>query len=92
MFIDSWVLERSKSSYMRGKSISNSRCKCKGYYSFASHFNLSSHDSGYEASVQTRYFEGVQGSKSHQGELFGLKNIFRRVSSIASMKGICLIY
>ncbi|KAJ1300749.1 hypothetical protein OPQ81_002392 [Rhizoctonia solani] len=32
---------------------------------------------GYEASVQTRYFEGVQGSKSHQGELFGLKNIFK---------------
>ncbi|KAG8792318.1 hypothetical protein FRC12_006504 [Ceratobasidium sp. 428] len=32
---------------------------------------------GYEASVQTRYFEGVQGSKTHQGELFGLKNIFR---------------
>ncbi|KAG9122916.1 hypothetical protein FRC07_000507 [Ceratobasidium sp. 392] len=32
---------------------------------------------GYEASVQTRYFEGVQGSKNHQGELFGLKNIFR---------------
>ncbi|KAG8743764.1 hypothetical protein FRC10_011484 [Ceratobasidium sp. 414] len=35
---------------------------------------------GYEASVQTRYFEGVQGSKTHQGELFGLKNIFRQVS------------
>ncbi|KAG8719992.1 hypothetical protein FRC08_001428 [Ceratobasidium sp. 394] len=34
---------------------------------------------GYEASVQTRYFEGVQGSKTHQGELFGLKNIFRQV-------------
>lgn len=32
---------------------------------------------GYEASVQTRYFEGVQGSKDHQGELFGLKNIFK---------------
>ncbi|CAE6398867.1 unnamed protein product [Rhizoctonia solani] len=32
---------------------------------------------GYEASVQTRYFKGVQGSKSHQGELFGLKNIFK---------------
>ncbi|KAG9079711.1 hypothetical protein FRC06_007570, partial [Ceratobasidium sp. 370] len=25
---------------------------------------------GYEASMQTRYFEGVQGSKTHQGELF----------------------
>ena len=34
---------------------------------------------GYEASVQTRYFEGVQGSKTHQGELFGLKNLFRCV-------------
>ncbi|KAJ6526575.1 RAD26-like SNF2 family DNA-dependent ATPase [Mycena vulgaris] len=32
---------------------------------------------GYEASIQTRYFEGVQGDKSKQGELFGLKNIFK---------------
>jgi DNA excision repair protein ERCC-6-like 2 len=31
----------------------------------------------YNASVQTRYFEGVQGDKSRQGELFGIKNIFR---------------
>lgn len=30
---------------------------------------------GYDASVQTRYFEGVQ--KGHEGELFGLKNMFR---------------
>ncbi|KAM5538879.1 hypothetical protein V8D89_007601 [Ganoderma adspersum] len=32
---------------------------------------------GYNASLQTRYFEGVQGDKSKQGELFGIKNIFR---------------
>ncbi|KAF7307755.1 RAD26-like SNF2 family DNA-dependent ATPase [Mycena kentingensis (nom. inval.)] len=32
---------------------------------------------GYKASIQTRYFEGVQGDKSKQGELFGLDNIFR---------------
>ncbi|KAJ7145823.1 P-loop containing nucleoside triphosphate hydrolase protein [Mycena epipterygia] len=32
---------------------------------------------GYEASIQTRYFEGVQGDKSKQGELFGLANIFK---------------
>ncbi|KAI0772497.1 P-loop containing nucleoside triphosphate hydrolase protein [Trametes elegans] len=32
---------------------------------------------GYNASLQTRYFEGVQGEKSKQGELFGIKNIFR---------------
>lgn len=31
---------------------------------------------GYDASLQTRYFEGVQGDKQRQGELFGLKNIF----------------
>jgi DNA excision repair protein ERCC-6-like 2 len=31
---------------------------------------------GYEASVQTRYFEGVQRVDGMQGELFGLKNIF----------------
>lgn len=31
---------------------------------------------GYDASLQTRYFEGVQGDKSRQGELFGIKNIF----------------
>ncbi|KAL4077447.1 P-loop containing nucleoside triphosphate hydrolase protein [Scleroderma citrinum] len=31
----------------------------------------------YQASVQTRYFAGVQGDTSRQGELFGIKNIFR---------------
>ncbi|KAF9815676.1 hypothetical protein IEO21_04393 [Rhodonia placenta] len=31
---------------------------------------------GYNASFQTRYFEGVQGEKTKQGELFGIKNIF----------------
>ncbi|KAI0045188.1 hypothetical protein FA95DRAFT_1583483 [Auriscalpium vulgare] len=32
---------------------------------------------GYEASIQTRYFSGVSGDKSKQGELFGLQNIFK---------------
>ncbi|RPD77013.1 hypothetical protein L226DRAFT_459287 [Lentinus tigrinus ALCF2SS1-7] len=32
---------------------------------------------GYNASLQTRYFEGVQGDKSKQGELFGIRNIFK---------------
>ncbi|KAL6308864.1 P-loop containing nucleoside triphosphate hydrolase protein [Sparassis latifolia] len=32
---------------------------------------------GYNASLQTRYFEGVQGEKNKQGELFGMKNIFK---------------
>ncbi|OBZ74648.1 DNA excision repair protein ERCC-6-like 2 [Grifola frondosa] len=32
---------------------------------------------GYNASFQTRYFEGVQGDKDKQGELFGAKNIFK---------------
>ena len=32
---------------------------------------------GYTASTQTRYFEGIQGDKTKQGELFGLKNIFK---------------
>ncbi|TEB22485.1 hypothetical protein FA13DRAFT_1641399 [Coprinellus micaceus] len=31
---------------------------------------------GYEASVQTRYFDGVQGDTTKRGELFGLENIF----------------
>ncbi|KAF8331979.1 P-loop containing nucleoside triphosphate hydrolase protein [Cantharellus anzutake] len=30
----------------------------------------------YEGRAQTRYFQGVQGDKDRQGELFGLKNIF----------------
>lgn len=30
----------------------------------------------YEASHQTRYFEGVQGDKQMEGELFGIKNLF----------------
>ncbi|KAI0632843.1 P-loop containing nucleoside triphosphate hydrolase protein [Trametes polyzona] len=32
---------------------------------------------GYNASLQTRYFEGVQGDKNKQGELFGIRNIFK---------------
>ncbi|KAJ7353609.1 RAD26-like SNF2 family DNA-dependent ATPase [Mycena albidolilacea] len=32
---------------------------------------------GYTASIQTRYFSGVQGDKTRQGELFGVKNIFK---------------
>ncbi|KIN93058.1 hypothetical protein M404DRAFT_171863, partial [Pisolithus tinctorius Marx 270] len=32
---------------------------------------------GYQASIQTRYFDGVQGDTSRQGELFGIKNIFK---------------
>ncbi|KAF9649557.1 hypothetical protein BDM02DRAFT_3229957 [Thelephora ganbajun] len=32
---------------------------------------------GYDASIQTRYFEGVQNDKERQGELFGLQNIFK---------------
>lgn len=31
----------------------------------------------YEASIQTRYFEAVQGDSGKQGELFGIGNIFR---------------
>ncbi|TFK69776.1 hypothetical protein BDN72DRAFT_585227 [Pluteus cervinus] len=32
---------------------------------------------GYEASVQTRYFEGIQGDANKKGELFGIENIFK---------------
>ncbi|KAF9529073.1 P-loop containing nucleoside triphosphate hydrolase protein [Crepidotus variabilis] len=32
---------------------------------------------GYEASVQTRYFKGVQGDTTNKGELFGIENIFK---------------
>ncbi|KAJ3486416.1 hypothetical protein NLI96_g4253 [Meripilus lineatus] len=32
---------------------------------------------GYTASLQTRYFEGVQREKGREGELFGIRNIFK---------------
>ncbi|KAF9445975.1 hypothetical protein P691DRAFT_804938 [Macrolepiota fuliginosa MF-IS2] len=32
---------------------------------------------GYNASIQTRYFEGIQGDNSKRGELFGIENIFK---------------
>ena len=32
---------------------------------------------GYEASHQTRYFEGVQGDVKRRGELFGAENLFK---------------
>ncbi|PVG00118.1 hypothetical protein CPB86DRAFT_806025, partial [Serendipita vermifera] len=40
---------------------------------------------GYEASAQTRYFEGVQGAKGMEGELFGVKNLFA-LSETGDMK------
>ncbi|TFY76961.1 hypothetical protein EWM64_g7051 [Hericium alpestre] len=41
---------------------------------------------GYEASVQTRYFSGVSGDKSRQGELFGLQNIFKLHENTSTTK------
>ncbi|KZP30044.1 hypothetical protein FIBSPDRAFT_884345 [Athelia psychrophila] len=41
---------------------------------------------GYDASVQTRYFEGVQNDKSRQGELFGIKNIFKLHEGVLTTK------
>ncbi|KZT66740.1 hypothetical protein DAEQUDRAFT_767713 [Daedalea quercina L-15889] len=41
---------------------------------------------GYNASLQTRYFEGVQGDKDKQGELFGIKNIFTLHENTLSTK------
>ncbi|KAJ6619061.1 P-loop containing nucleoside triphosphate hydrolase protein [Mycena sp. CBHHK59/15] len=32
---------------------------------------------GYDASIQTRYFSGIQGDTRNPGELFGLPNIFK---------------
>ncbi|KZT05235.1 uncharacterized protein LAESUDRAFT_235454 [Laetiporus sulphureus 93-53] len=44
---------------------------------------------GYNASFQTRYFEGVQGDKDKQGELFGIKNIFTlRENTLATKQAI----
>jgi hypothetical protein len=31
---------------------------------------------GYDASIQTRFFEGIQKEKDQHGELFGLQNLF----------------
>jgi hypothetical protein len=31
---------------------------------------------GYDASIQTRFFEGIQKEKHQPGELFGLQNLF----------------
>lgn len=39
---------------------------------------------GYNASTQTRYFAGVQGDPTKQGELFGLSNIFKLDENFSS--------
>jgi len=45
---------------------------------------------GYNASVQTRYFEGVQGDNSKQGELFGINNIFKlHEDKLATKMAVC---
>ncbi|KAF4588687.1 hypothetical protein EYR40_010240 [Pleurotus pulmonarius] len=43
---------------------------------------------GYQASVQTRFFEGIQGDTTKQGELFGLKNIFKLHEHTLSTKTV----
>ncbi|EIN05836.1 hypothetical protein PUNSTDRAFT_145742 [Punctularia strigosozonata HHB-11173 SS5] len=44
---------------------------------------------GYEASIQTRYFEGIQGDPTRKGELFGIKNIFTlHEDTLATKKAI----
>jgi len=40
----------------------------------------------------TRYFQGVQGDTSKQGELFGLKNIFKlHEDTLATKMAVCLV-
>ncbi|XP_006455871.1 hypothetical protein AGABI2DRAFT_76351 [Agaricus bisporus var. bisporus H97] len=41
---------------------------------------------GYNASIQTRYFEGIQGDNSKKGELFGIENIFKYHESALATK------
>ncbi|KAL1739550.1 P-loop containing nucleoside triphosphate hydrolase protein [Schizophyllum fasciatum] len=41
---------------------------------------------GYDASAQTRYFDGVQGDPQKQGELFGIKNMFTYHEDEQTMK------
>ncbi|KAF7965039.1 hypothetical protein HWV62_849 [Athelia sp. TMB] len=44
---------------------------------------------GYDASIQTRYFEGVQDDKTRRGELFGIQNIFKyHEGSLATKEAI----
>ncbi|KAG9217766.1 hypothetical protein CCMSSC00406_0003545 [Pleurotus cornucopiae] len=43
---------------------------------------------GYQASVQTRFFEGIQGDTTKQGELFGIKNIFKLHEHTLSTKTV----
>ncbi|KAF9006951.1 P-loop containing nucleoside triphosphate hydrolase protein [Cyathus striatus] len=49
---------------------------------------------GYDASVQTRYFEGIQGDNTKKGELFGIENIFRlhedKVATKLTIEKACL--
>ncbi|KAF8312860.1 hypothetical protein DL93DRAFT_2059669 [Clavulina sp. PMI_390] len=42
----------------------------------------------YEGTAQTRFFEGVHGDKTKQGELFGLKNIFSLQPSAYATKHV----
>jgi SNF2 family DNA or RNA helicase len=43
---------------------------------------------GYNASVERRYFSGVQDDKDHKGEIFGLLNIFAPQSSNVVLRDI----
>lgn len=43
---------------------------------------------GYNASIERRYFKGVQGQKDMKGEIFGLKNLFAPQSSNVVLRDI----
>lgn len=43
---------------------------------------------GYNASLERRYFSGVQGDKDKQGELFGIKNLFTYHEDEVVLQGI----
>ncbi|KAG6554606.1 hypothetical protein Mapa_003624 [Marchantia paleacea] len=43
---------------------------------------------GVSGANEKRYFEGVQGSKEHKGELFGIDNLLRDISNEAFAEGI----
>lgn len=76
---------------MRDKCTSNNRCKSATTPASRLGTSLSSSSYDYCRIVPIhRYFEGIQGDKQKQGELFGIQNIFKlHEHTLATKMAVC---
>ena len=85
------ALARSRSSSMLAKCTSSSRCKWGTTPAYRRGALALRRALPLLRPPISSYFEGVQGEKSKQGELFGIRNIFKlHESTLATKMAVCV--